>query len=190
MLKQPESEQEQTASSESSTPDVDILFSFMAAPKKVSISELLGEETDSLQHFARIMAQHPREFESFRLPLVARAELPGWSELSRTMAQMKRFQRNISEFHAHQKPQLREAAPVAKREPLSDAQIDFLESQIPIMAQAATQAAFWNTLTRGHSAVCAEGDDLVEIAPDGTRRFIKTLEPNVPFFEEDSGARP
>ena len=62
----------------------------------------------------------------------------------------------------------------------TEAELDFLESQIPAMAEAATRSAFWNALTRGQTVLVAEGDDLVEISPDGTRRFIKKLPPNVP----------
>ncbi len=57
--------------------------------------------------------------------------------------------------------------------------LDFLETQLPAQAIAATQAAYWGALTRGYSVVRAQGDDLCEIAPDGSRRVLKQLEPNV-----------
>ena len=63
----------------------------------------------------------------------------------------------------------------ADRAPLSDEEIDFLGTQIPAQAVAATQAAFWSALTSGQSVVCADGDELYEIFPDGSRRFIKSL---------------
>ena len=69
--------------------------------------------------------------------------------------------------------------PNSKRVPLSEAEIDFLEQQIPAQAKAATQAAHWETLTLGHSVVGAQGDELVETFPDGTRRVIKSLPPKV-----------
>lgn len=62
---------------------------------------------------------------------------------------------------------------------LAEPEIDFLETQIPAQAKAATQAAYWETLTRGHSVVCAEGNELVEVSPDGTRQVIKSLPPKV-----------
>lgn len=62
----------------------------------------------------------------------------------------------------------------------TEAELDFLESQIPALAEAATRTAFWNALTRGQSVLVAEGDDLIEISPDGSRRFVKKLAPNVP----------
>lgn len=66
-----------------------------------------------------------------------------------------------------------------ERVPLSDAELDFLEQQVPSQATAATRAAFWNALTRGQSVMCAQGDELYEIAPDGSRHFVKKLEANV-----------
>jgi hypothetical protein len=62
---------------------------------------------------------------------------------------------------------------------LSEAEIEALEAQIPALAEAATRAAFEDALARGHSVVCARGDELVEIAPDGTVRWLKSLPPNV-----------
>lgn len=65
------------------------------------------------------------------------------------------------------------------RDLLDEAAIEFLETQIPAQAQAATQAARWNALTRGHKVVCAQGDELCEISPDGSQRVLKQLEPNI-----------
>ncbi|RYG70137.1 hypothetical protein EON80_08485 [bacterium] len=62
---------------------------------------------------------------------------------------------------------------------LSEEEIDFLESQIPAQAVAATQAAFWDALTRGEKVLVAEGNQLIEISPDGSKRFIENLAPNV-----------
>ncbi len=60
--------------------------------------------------------------------------------------------------------------------PLREAQIAFLETQVPAMAEAATQKAYWDALSRGRSVVCTRGDELIEVAPDGTHRVLDTLE--------------
>ncbi len=90
--------------------------------------------------------------------------------------------------HASRKSFLtpRVAAPAKPVEPplapLSEAEISFLETQVPAMAEAATQKAYWDALSRGRSVVCTRGDELIEVAPDGTHRVIDTLEtvPSLP----------
>lgn len=79
-------------------------------------------------------------------------------------------------------PDVPTVAPKRSVPPLSEAEIGFLETQIPAMAQVATQTAFWSALTRGQSVVCQSGNELVEIAPDGKRTFLDVLEkgPSLP----------
>jgi hypothetical protein len=52
---------------------------------------------------------------------------------------------------------------------LSEEAIDYLEQQIPELAELATRQAFWQTLASGHSAIIAEGAHLIRIYPDGTK---------------------
>lgn len=52
--------------------------------------------------------------------------------------------------------------------PLTEAQLDFLEEQIPVWAEGALNAAFLNTLAQGHSAMVARDGEMVEVSPDGT----------------------
>jgi hypothetical protein len=62
---------------------------------------------------------------------------------------------------------------------LNEAEIGFLESQVPDQAASATRAAFWDALAHGQTVVCADGDQLIELRADGSKRFIKTLKPNI-----------
>lgn len=55
--------------------------------------------------------------------------------------------------------------------------IQFLEQQIPEMAEAATRQAFWDTLTSGNSVTISENGEIKEIFPDGTVKFIKKTAP-------------
>lgn len=57
--------------------------------------------------------------------------------------------------------------------------IDYLEQQIPELAAAATKIAYWQALASGSSVLISENGELVEVFPDGTRRFIKKIEPRV-----------
>ncbi len=62
---------------------------------------------------------------------------------------------------------------------LTDKEIDYLEAHIPELAQAAVTQAYWNTLASGNSVLIAEHGALVEVFPDGMRKFIKKLQPRV-----------
>ncbi len=59
--------------------------------------------------------------------------------------------------------------------------MQFLESHIPEIAQAAVTQAYWMSLASGHKVLQAEGDKLVEISPDGSKKIIKSLAPNTPI---------
>jgi hypothetical protein len=58
---------------------------------------------------------------------------------------------------------------------MSDENIDFLETQIPDLAEMAFQQAYWHNLSSGNTVTVLENDNLVEISPDGKKRVIKTL---------------
>lgn len=60
---------------------------------------------------------------------------------------------------------------------MSDAEIDFLETQIPELAQAAVTIAFWEAMAAGHSVLEAHDGVIYEIFPDGSRKFIKQIQP-------------
>jgi hypothetical protein len=58
---------------------------------------------------------------------------------------------------------------------LSEKNIDFLENQIPDLAELALQQAYWQTLSSGNSVTVLEDNEIVEISPEGNRKVIKTL---------------
>ncbi len=59
---------------------------------------------------------------------------------------------------------------------LTDKELDYLEQQIPELAEIATRRAFWDTLASGNSAVVLEDGAIVEVKPDGTRTVLKKIE--------------
>lgn len=63
---------------------------------------------------------------------------------------------------------------------LSDKELDYLETQIPELAELAFKQAYWDALTSGSSVLITENASLVEVFPDGTRKFIKKLPPWIP----------
>ena len=58
---------------------------------------------------------------------------------------------------------------------LTDQELDFLEQQIPILAETAMKQAYWQTLTSGNSVMIAENGFLVEVSPDGSRKVVKEI---------------
>ena len=58
---------------------------------------------------------------------------------------------------------------------ISEENIDFLENQIPDLAELAFQQAYWHNLSSGNTVTVLENDKIVEISPDGKKREIKTL---------------
>lgn len=58
---------------------------------------------------------------------------------------------------------------------LTEKELDFLEQQIPELAETATRRAFWETLASGDSAVIVENGAIVEVKPDGTRTILKEI---------------
>ena len=63
---------------------------------------------------------------------------------------------------------------------LSEEAMCFLEEQIPELAACAFKQAYLAALASGSSVLISEKDDLIEIFPDGTKKFIKHLPPSIP----------
>jgi hypothetical protein len=63
---------------------------------------------------------------------------------------------------------------------LGEDAIQHLEEHMPELFAAAVTQAYWAALAEGHNVVQREGNDLVEVSPDGTRRVIKPLPPLIP----------
>ena len=58
---------------------------------------------------------------------------------------------------------------------LTEQELDFLEQQIPILAETAMRQAYWQTLTSGNSVMIAENGFLVEVSPNGSRKVVKEI---------------
>ena len=58
---------------------------------------------------------------------------------------------------------------------LSEENIDFLENQIPELAELALQQAYWQTLSSGNVVTVLENNEIIEISPDGKRQVIRTI---------------
>ncbi len=58
---------------------------------------------------------------------------------------------------------------------MTEENIDFLETQIPDLAELAFQQAYWHNLSSGNTVTVLEDDKIVEISPDGKKRVIKTM---------------
>ena len=63
---------------------------------------------------------------------------------------------------------------------LSEEELDFLETQIPDLAEAAFKQAYWAALSSGSSVLVSEGGYLVEVFPNGHKKIIKPLPPSIP----------
>lgn len=59
--------------------------------------------------------------------------------------------------------------------PLSEKALQYLEEQIPELAEYATRQAYWQTLASGDSVVIAQDGQLIEVFPDGRRKVIKEI---------------
>lgn len=58
---------------------------------------------------------------------------------------------------------------------LSEENIDFLENQIPELAELALQQAYWQTLSAGNVVTVLENNEIIEISPDGKRRVLRAI---------------
>jgi hypothetical protein len=58
---------------------------------------------------------------------------------------------------------------------LTEQELDFLEQQIPILAETATKQAYWQTLASGDKVMIAENGQLIEVSPDGSREVVKEI---------------
>jgi hypothetical protein len=64
--------------------------------------------------------------------------------------------------------------------PVSEQDIQTLESQFPAMSQQAFAAARQRVLASGQSVLQAEGGRLVREFPDGRKELVKNIEPPTP----------
>ena len=62
---------------------------------------------------------------------------------------------------------------------LNEKEMDFLENQIPILAEFATKQAYWHALSAGSSVLIAQDGQLIEVFPDGSRIVRKEIPKSV-----------
>lgn len=62
----------------------------------------------------------------------------------------------------------------------SEQSLQFLEEHIPDLADAAFKQAYWQALAAGSSVLVVENGAIVEVFPDGSRRFVKHIAPATP----------
>ncbi len=58
--------------------------------------------------------------------------------------------------------------------------IQFLEEHIPDLAAVAFKQAYWQALAEGSSVLEVENGAIVEVFPDGSRKFIKQIGTAIP----------
>ncbi len=63
---------------------------------------------------------------------------------------------------------------------LSEKALDYLEAHIPELAEIAFKQAYWAALASGSSVLVSENGCLVEVFPDGERKFIQKSPPWTP----------
>ena len=59
---------------------------------------------------------------------------------------------------------------------LSEQELDYLEQQIPLLAETATKQAYWQTLASGDKVMIAKNGQLIEVSPNGNRRIIREID--------------
>jgi hypothetical protein len=58
-------------------------------------------------------------------------------------------------------------------------ELDFLESYIPELANSAVRKAYLDALSSGNSVTEVIQDKIYEIFPDGSKKYIKDIEPAI-----------
>ncbi len=59
----------------------------------------------------------------------------------------------------------------------SEKAMRYLEENIPELARSAITQAYWQALASGSSVLQTDNGVIVEVFPDGTRSFVKTIAP-------------
>lgn len=61
----------------------------------------------------------------------------------------------------------------------TEAELDYLEKGIPVLAKNAIQKAYYDTLSAGLSVVESIDGSIYEIFPNGSKKFIKKGSPEI-----------
>ncbi len=67
----------------------------------------------------------------------------------------------------------------SKKMKLTEKEIQNLEEQFPYIAEASARQAYWEALSSGSSVLVVENGDVVEVFPDGRRKIIEKVEPDI-----------
>lgn len=62
---------------------------------------------------------------------------------------------------------------------LTEKEIQNLEEQFPYLAESTLRKTYFEVLSSGNSVLVAENGELVEIFPDGSRKVIEQIEPDI-----------
>jgi hypothetical protein len=62
---------------------------------------------------------------------------------------------------------------------MTEESMRFLEEHIPILADAALKQAYWQALATGSSVLLCQDGVLYEMFPDGSKKMLKQLEPQL-----------
>ncbi len=66
----------------------------------------------------------------------------------------------------------------------TEKELDFLEEMIPTLANSATHKAYLDTLSSGRSVMEAIDGAIYEIFPDGSKKFIKSIEKDIELLDQ------
>ena len=64
-------------------------------------------------------------------------------------------------------------------ENISENKFELLDKTILEMMQTAVKKAYQDALSSGNSILISENDEIVEVFPDGTRKFVQKIEPRI-----------
>ncbi len=61
----------------------------------------------------------------------------------------------------------------------TEKELDYLEKQIPKLAESAVQKAYLDALSRGNSVMEVSEGKIVKTYPDGTQDYVKTVDADI-----------
>lgn len=64
-------------------------------------------------------------------------------------------------------------------ENISENEFELLDKTILEMMQTAVKKAYRDAISSGSSVLISENDEIVEVFPDGTRKFVRKIEPRI-----------
>ena len=64
-------------------------------------------------------------------------------------------------------------------ETINENEFELLDETILKMMQTAVKHAYQDALSSGSSVLIAENGEIIEVSPDGTRKFVRKIEPGI-----------